>query len=135
MLQKYQFMSFCSIFPKICCTKYCIEAGQDASRLVVSYDKWSQSPKNVMTAANFSIYLIYFSVSLSVSLHLYVYTFATTYLLPVSIFMQCTVKFGRSSYLVLHFPPLREFKDLPNMRQSKLSLCNVDVVQRHYRIK
>ena len=141
MLQKYQFMSFCSIFPKICCIKYCIEAGQDASRLVVSYDKWSQSPKTSWRRPTLVlstiIYLIHFSVSnLSVSLHLYVnihLQLLTYYQFQLS--MQCTIKFGRSSYLVLHFPPLREFKDFPNARQSKLSLCNGDVVQRHYRMK
>ena len=34
MLQKYQFMSFCSIFPKICCIKYCIEAGRTRQDLL-----------------------------------------------------------------------------------------------------
>ena len=83
------------------------------------------------------IYLIHFSVSnLSVSLHLYVNIHLQ--LLTTSFNYPCNalcIKFGRSSYLVLHFPPLREFKDFPNTRQSKLSLCNGDVVQRHYRIK
>ena len=86
-----------------------------------SKNKWRR-PTLVLT----TIYLIHFSVSnLSVSLHLHVcqYTFATTYY-QFQLSMQCTIKFGRSSYLVLHFPPLREFKDFPNVRQSKLSLCN-----------
>ena len=137
MLQKYQFMSFCSIFPKICCTKYCIEAGQDASRLVVSYDKWSQSPKTSWRRPTLVLYLsnTFFSFKfVSFASFICQYTFATTYY-QFQLSMQCTIKFGRSSYLVLHFPPLREFKDFPNTRQSKLSLCNGDVVQRHYRMK
>ena len=93
-----------------------------------------------MTAANFSTYYYYLSNTffsfkfVSFASFICQYTFATTYY-QFQLSMQCTIKFGRSSYLVLHFPPLREFKDFPNARQSKLSLCNGDVVQRHYRMK
>ena len=93
-----------------------------------------------MTAANFSTQYYYLSNTffsfkfVSFASFICQYTFATTYY-QFQLSMQCTIKFGRSSYLVLHFPPLREFKDFPNARQSKLSLCNGDVVQRHYRMK
>ena len=142
MLQKYQFMSFCSIFPKICCIKYTVQRQVRTRQgllcpMTNDLKVQKRHDGGQLQFLQLSIQVIHFSVSnLSVSLHLYVnihLQLLTYYQFQLS--MQCTIKFGRSSYLVLHFPPLREFKDFPNARQSKLSLCNGDVVQRHYRMK
>ena len=139
MLQKYQFMSFCSIFPRICCIKYTVQRRVRTRQglLCPMTNDLKVQKRHDGGQLWYYYYLsnIFFSFKfVSFASFICQYTFATTYY-QFQLSMQCTIKFGRSSYLVLHFPPLREFKDFPNTRQSKLSLCNGDVVQRHYRMK